>query len=115
MAFFSIGISHMLIRNEVPKKYKRKLNVMLRKPTVPCYVLGQLGKNEDYWNDIDGVEIISYAMQFLVEAFKIVGGSCVRIDCKDEECLKSFYSENGFEFVQVNIDGDLLQYIRMLN
>ena len=73
-AFFSIGISHMDIRPEVPGRYRRKLNVILKKPTVPCYVLGQLGKNEPYKNAITGKEIIDYAMQFLIDAHKIVGG-----------------------------------------
>lgn len=114
-AFFSIGISHMDIRPEVPGRYRRKLNVILKKPTVPCYVLGQLGKNEPYKNAITGKEIIDYAMQFLIDAHKIVGGCCVRIDCKDIDRLKSFYIDNGFEYIQKNEAGDLLQYIRLLD
>ena len=90
------------------------MNVMLKKPTVPCYVLGQLGKNDEYWHDIDGHEIIDYAMHFLIDAHKIVGGCCVRIDCKDHDGLISFYKKNGFVFIQKNEDGDLLQFIRLL-
>jgi hypothetical protein len=54
-------------------------------------------------------------MQFLIDAHKIVGGCCVRIDCKDIDRLKSFYIDNGFEYIQKNEAGDLLQYIRLLD
>lgn len=115
VAFFSIGISYIAIKPEVSSNNRRKLNVMLKKPIVPCYVLEQLGKNDAYREDILGSEIIEHAMRYLKSAHKIVGGRFVRIDCKDNKHLISFYERNGFEFIQKNEEGDPLQFMRRLD
>lgn len=115
MAFFSIDISYMAIRPEVPSNMRRKLNVMLRKPTVPCYVLGQLGKNEDHRHEIFGSEIIENARSYILRSHMIAGGGFVRVDCKDNGKLTSFYENNGFKFVQMNESGNLMQYVRYLD
>ncbi len=54
-------------------------------------------------------------MHFLLDEHRVVGGCFVRINCKEHEKLTSFYETNGFDFIQRNESGDLLQFVRRLD
>lgn len=114
LAYFNLAINFMRVNEEVPKKIREKLNVQRKRPTIPCYLIGQLAKNDRYKDEIKGSEVLDYAMGYIVEAQQIVSGCCVRVDCRDHDKLRSSYETNGFIYIQMNGDGDLCQYVKMV-
>ena len=79
---------------------------------VPCFLIGQLGKNDRHRGKIAGSELIDYAMNFLERGHDLVGGRFVSVDCRDDERLVRFYKENGFIQVQSDDETTLCQMVR---
>ena len=75
-------------------------------------LLGQLGKNQEYQNDIDGQLILHYAIATVYSIHKLAGGRIVFLECDEHPKLIDFYSRNGFEPLQKC--GEYLQMIRYL-
>lgn len=107
--YFSISNKPLII----PKKQFQKLSKSLRKKLVgfghktdvnnyQCkgYLLGQLGKNYSEQakkaNQINGNELLTLAYEKIKEAYAIVGGRVLYLECEDNEKIKSFYRDNGF-------------------
>ena len=61
-------------------------------------LIGQLGKNfSNNDNDlITGDKLLEFACQKVKEVQMIAGGKFVYLECEDKQCLKDFYSKNGF-------------------
>lgn len=79
---------------------------------IPCYLIGQLGKNDRYSGEIEGCELIDYAMNIIQIGHGAVGGRFVRVDVKRNDKLIRFYEENGFRHVQIDGESGLLQFAR---
>lgn len=112
LGYFSLAISRMKISKEVSRSKVRKLNGIGERLDVPCYLIGQLGKNDEYSDDIDGNRLISYAMSFLQNGHEQIGGRFVRVDCRDVDALCKFYKRNGFTSYQRDRESNLMQLVR---
>jgi len=112
LGYFSLAISRMRISKGVSRSKVRKLNGIGEKRDVPCYLIGQLGKNDEYSGDIDGNRLISYAMSFLQNGHEQLGGRFVRVDCRDVTALCKFYERNGFTSYQKDRESNLIQSVR---
>lgn len=63
----------------------------------PCYLIGQLSKNTAVKeNEITGKNLLEYAESVISTAVNAVGGRYMMIECRNEEKLIAFYSNNGF-------------------
>ena len=112
LAYFSVAINYLQINEKVDRAIQKKLNVLFRKadserPIIPCYLIGQLAKNDKYVDNTKGSELIEMALSYIHPAHQSVGGCCIRVDCKDVDKLLDFYNKNGFNQLQKNKDGDL--------
>jgi len=79
---------------------------------LPAYLIGQLGKNDLHALDISGNEIIDLALDIIIEAYKLVGGRFVLVECHEHPKLIEFYQENHFNFLQR--DEEFVQLVRFL-
>jgi len=75
-------------------------------------LLGQLGKNEKYPNDIDGQSLIDEAVDTVYDIHNLAGGRIIFLECDEHPKLIDFYSRNGFEPLQKC--GKYLQMIKYL-
>jgi hypothetical protein len=75
-------------------------------------LIGQLGKNQEYQEQIDGQEILFDALDTAYSVHEIAGGRIVFLECDEIPKLIDFYTRNGFEPLQKS--GDYLQMIRYL-
>jgi len=75
-------------------------------------LIGQLGKNQNHQDDIDGQAIIKDVLDTVNKVHKIVGGRIVFLECDENPKLVDFYSRYGF--VPLQKCGDYLQMIRYL-
>lgn len=112
LGYFSLAISRMRISKGVSRTKIRKLNGIGERRDVPCYLIGQLGKNDDYSGEIDGTRLITYAMSFLMNGHEQLGGRFVRVDCRDIAALCEFYERNGFVRYQQDRESGLMQLVR---
>lgn len=63
----------------------------------PCYLIGQLAKNDNVQENISGDEIIAHALSIVSVANSSAGGRYVLVDVKPVDKLVSFYRRNSFE------------------
>jgi len=75
-------------------------------------LIGQLGKNQDFQNEIDGQSILDEALDTVDDIHKLAGGRIVFLECDENPKLVDFYSRNGF--IPLQKCGDYLQMIRYL-
>lgn len=112
LAYISLALASFRIQKDVSNSMRKRLNGIFMNDDVPCFLVGQLGKNDRYRCKITGSELIDYAMNFLEKGHDLVGGRFVRVDCREDERLIRFYEENGFMRVQMNDESGLLQMVR---
>ena len=77
LAYFTLTISILKIVDEdVSKKTLKRLDgISKEKKEFPVYLIGQLGKNDKFWNEINGREILEKAIYLIYKANSIVGES----------------------------------------
>jgi len=105
LAYFTVGMDHLLIKDAVSKSMKRKLNGIFSDDRVPCYLLGQLGKNDRFKDEVSGDDILNGALSVLLDAHELIGGRFVRVDCKDIDDVLDFYKRNNFTLLPDKEDG----------
>jgi hypothetical protein len=115
LAYVSVAISNMKIKPHVSKTMKKRLVGIFQNEEAPCYLIGQVGKNDRCSNEIEGRELVSRAMDIIRIAQGAVGGRYVRIDIKRNEKLIRFYEENDFKEVQEDDESGLIQFVRFLD
>jgi len=106
LAYFTLTISILKIVDEdVSKKTLKRLNGMSKeKKEFPVYLIGQLGKNDKFWDEISGKFILETAISYIYDANEIVGGRVILIETLNNEKLIKFYEDNGFKILQKRID-----------
>jgi hypothetical protein len=60
---------------------------------IPAFLIGQLGKNDEYADRISGDELLEYVLSVIGKAQGIVGGRVAFIECRDKLQLITFISE----------------------
>ena len=112
LGYVSVAISNMKVRPHISKTMKKKLDGIFQNDEVPCYLIGQLGKNDSHSLDIEGSELIEHAMDIIRIGHGAVGGRFVLIDAKRNDKLIRFYEENGFKKVQEDDTSSMIQLVR---
>lgn len=68
-----------------------------RLKSVPAFLIGQLGRCDDYTsNQISGEQILDECYHVISEAAKIIGGNLVILECK-EEMYGKCYEKKGYK------------------
>lgn len=83
----------------------------------PCYLIGQLARNSDVpAESLSGDVLLQTAYDYILTAVKAVGGRYILIECKEEEKLILFYTQNGFEEFNRTSDGkiNLVQMLKKI-
>jgi hypothetical protein len=112
VAYLSVAISNLKLRPEVSKTMKKRLDGIFQNDECPCYLIGQLGKDDKYSDEIEGRELISYAMDVIRTGQRAVGGRFVRADVRRNEKLIRFYERNNFIKIQADENSNFIQFVR---
>ena len=115
LAYISVAISNMKIKPHVSKTMNKRLVGMFQNDEAPCYLIGQLGKNDSHSNEIEGRELVNLAMDIIRIGQRAVGGRFVRVDTKKNDWLIRFYKENNFKEVQNDDESGLIQFVRFFD
>lgn len=73
MALKVLKISPAITKSQVKKLDGLYKNI----DEMPVYLIGQLGKNDDYQQCISGKEIVDYALSIILKSFQLVGGRII--------------------------------------
>lgn len=96
VAFFSTAIAPLDI-SDLGRKVKKKLHgpVPLNKDLISVFLIGQLGRNDDYSKELmPGELIINECFAAIERAKKIVGGRILLVECRQH--LLKFYKKHQF-------------------
>ena len=122
MAYFAIAPQIMYLPAELSVRQIKRLDGFSGKihgeklKALPVYLIGQLSKNDEYKEAIEGKIILSYAMSIIYRAYRAIGGRIVMVDVKSSATgLLRFYRNNGFEFISSDEDTGLSQLIYLIN
>ncbi|HVI43078.1 MAG TPA: hypothetical protein VM577_20920 [Anaerovoracaceae bacterium] len=78
---------------------------------IPAYLIGQIGKDQKFVDDISGLSILNVAFAAISKAKDAVGGRIAYIECKPIPKVIKFYEDNGFTYLREDpIDGRLQMY-----
>lgn len=114
LGFFSLAIKTFEIPDGVSNRGRMELDGFAAKikghpiADIPCYLVGQLGRNDFVSHDIlPGAEILEDALSVIARAQEAVGGRYVLIECVCNKDLVQFYVDNHFTEVSNVFDGDI--------
>ena len=134
VGYFAIANKSTIIKKVILSNTKRKSLLKYAKYdneikgyNIALPLIGQIGKNynDGYDKLISGEILLKFACDKIKEIQNMIGGRHVFLECEDNEKLKEFYENNGFEcFGKRNLEKDemdknngayLLQMLRDLS
>ena len=134
VGYFAIANKSTIIKKVILSNTKRKSLLKYAKYdnaikgyNIALPLIGQIGKNYNNGYDklISGEILLKFACDKIKEIQNMIGGRHVFLECEDNEKLKEFYENNGFEcFGKRNLEKDemdknngayLLQMLRDLS
>jgi len=81
----------------------------------PCFLIGQIGKNDSCLEATDGDEIIHRALDMINMVHRTIGGRFIKIDCGPCGGLLSLYQRNGFQLIQYDEETKLNELVMFLS
>lgn len=92
IAYFAVSTKALNLRDKISKNLRKHLDGLgnKRSSTFVVYLIGQLGKNDTYRSEIDGNELVARVIATIKEAYEIVGGRCILIECQNRVRLLFF-------------------------
>lgn len=111
--YFTLSMTCMKIPENISNSLKKKMRGFGRMSadTVPCFLLGQLAREDNTpQGKLNLADILDMATTYAFRAQDIVGGRFLSVDCID--ALVPLYEENGFQ--RVNRIGDYNQMIMFI-
>ena len=111
MGYFSIGITYLLT-NRLDKAVVKFLDGYTDETiAIPCYLVGQLGKNDECKGKI-GSYLLDEALNFIDKAQDILKGRFVLIDAVNEPKVLEFYKQNSFVAVENNTSSKSIKMVK---
>ncbi|MCL1866024.1 MAG: hypothetical protein FWF82_01285 [Oscillospiraceae bacterium] len=111
--FFTLTFKTLELNKTLSKSIIKRIDGFSKDvQTTEAILIGQLGKNENYQNDLNGQEILEYVFDNVYVVHNLAGGRIVFLECDESPKLVEFYSRNGFEPLQKS--GGYLQMIKYL-
>lgn len=120
LGYFSLSLKTLILPENMSIRARKELDgyrgkihgIPIRE--VPCYLIGQLARNDSANHDvIVGSDILHAALDVVKIAHGAVGGRYVMIECHDNNKLLEFYTSNGFRIFKRDIDNEsMVQMIK---
>jgi len=108
--YFSIAIS-VLYADEIEEKVLLEIGDLQTKKDIPCLLIGQIAKSDNYKNVKLGKILMEHAIEKLEMTNKIIGGRFILLDAINNQKIIEFYENFGF-FVIEESNKDSIKMIR---
>jgi len=93
--YVTIAIS-VLYAKEIEDEILLEIGDLKETKDIPCFLIGQLAKSDNFKDKKLGTYIIKLAFNKLKEAHKLVGGRFILLDALNNEKIIEFYEKSGF-------------------
>jgi len=114
LGIFSLALAITRCDPSISRNPRKRLCGIFIEPTAPCFLLGQLAKNDLHKEEIVGKEFVQMALSILMDARDLVGGRFVLVDRQDKPPTKSFYLSNGPRILKRDPEKGMCQMVRYL-
>lgn len=113
VGYYTIALKNIDLDIDISNSFRKMISGYTSKKEAIIYLIGQIGKNTAISSNyqIDGRELMSNAFATIYNAFLLVGGRTMLVECENQEKLKDFYVSFGFRYLCENPDNRLLQYV----
>ena len=88
----------------------------------PAILLGQFGKNYNVPEGLKGHQVVNgddlmaSSIEIIKEAYKLIGGKVLYLECEDHKKLTEFYERHGFAKLEIpKQEDELLIYMKKLS
>jgi len=113
LAYFSIALKGLSLDESISITQVKQLQGFGKSERViPAILIGQLGKNDHFRNDITGQYILEQVFSIIQHIQYLAGGRLAVVECRSEPKLRDYYERNGFVFLQ--LQNGYLQFIKRL-
>jgi len=102
--FFTDGISKEIIK--LLDGYKDNIK------TIPCFLIGQLGKSDKCEKSKTGEYMLADALDIIDNSHKNLGGRFILIDSVNNPKVLSFYEENSFLAIESDEKSESIKMIK---
>ncbi len=117
IAYYSVSIKSFQIpvHNIDKQKLKKLKNGLNKEEWFPSVLIGQLGKNDLFGNQITGKELLTHCINHILDGVDKLGGRFLLLDCKEDPKLISFYESYGFSNIGFNTKNNLISMIGLIS
>ena len=109
--YFSIAIN-VLYAKEIDKNTLLRIGDLLTLKDIPCLLIGQIAKADDYKDIKLGDLLMEFAIEKLELTNKIVGGRFILLDAINNEKIINFYKKFGFLKIENDLEKESIKMIR---
>jgi len=102
--FFTDGISKEIIK--LLDGYKNDIK------TIPCFLIGQLGKSDKYERFKIGEYMLADALEIIDSSHRSLGGRFTLIDSVNNPKVLSFYKDNSFLAIESDEESESIKMIK---
>ncbi len=113
VAYFSLALKILIIPELLSNRKTKKIDGFSKDAKEAIvYLIGQLGKNDNYSDDISGSEILNRAINIITDIQNSIGGRVVLVECEDNKNLIDFYNKNDFEILPEYRENEIVVSIK---
>ena len=111
--FFTLTMKTLELDKSLSKSTIKRIDGFSKDvQTTEAVLLGQIGKNQKYQSDLDGQQLLKFAIDIVYKINHLAGGRIMFLECDEHPKLVEFYERNGF--ISLQKCGDYLQMIKYL-
>lgn len=109
VGYFSLSSRNLIVSNENYSKLSKTQQKQLFNGSyklenygyvVSSCLIGQLGKNYNFEDEMDGVELLKLSYEIVTIVAKYINLKYIWLECKNEEKLLNFYKNFGFKHIE---------------
>lgn len=102
IGFFSITLKSFNFDEYVSKSIRQEVARNKHSESFNSILIAQLGKNDNYKNEIQGSELLGLALDVCLKIYGIIGLRIASVEYEPSDFLMNFYTTNGFRLLQGN-------------
>ena len=111
-AYFTITISTLHTENISPEVIKLLDGYKDDVASIPCFLIGQLGKSDTFEPQKIGEYILNDAIEIIDQSQKSLGGRFILLDAINREQVIKFYEANAFFPIEKGTDLESIKMIK---
>lgn len=120
LGYISLALKVLSVSSEISNNLRKDIDGLSSKihgeiiNDFPCYLIGQLARDSKVSRQtLSGKQLLEYSFDIIASSVKNVGGRYTLIECKNNNKLIDFYSNNNFRVITSNPkDNELIQMLR---